>query len=440
MGGWLARGLTLGCQLLAVRILAQSLGIEGFAAYLIIASLQSWFLLADLGFGYAIQNQISRNRVSAELDDQRLGSGIVVLAGISVATILVVLALSVLLGPLLLRKFTSVSDAQAIMSIAVFAGLSVATGVANIAHRLLFADHRGYWAHLLMALAAVAGVIGLWIVQSTPFRSVIALSLLANYLPLLLLPAVALFLKTRAMLGRWPGLAVVCAQGVGTLGILWLKSRDFLIFAALSACVLNLDYVIVSQFLPAGDVVVYTIAAKVFGLFFVLFTSLTQAVWPQSAELVLGSDRVRLMKIIGVCICAGVMMVVGGSVTLLLFPVGISDLIAPGKGGAIPQTVVVALCFYWLVRVWCDTLSVIIMSTGDLRIMRFVVPAQAVLNAPLAILGTTMLGLEGLILGSMASFILTVAWVFPLEVKRVLARMSARGEFPLSSAENAPLP
>lgn len=418
MSGWIARIVTAACQLLTVRILSESLGVDGFAAYVTIASLQTWFILSDLGYGSAVQNHVSRSRVRGDEVASQLTGALILLLGFGLALALLVIGVSLFAGPALLSNLPAIGSGQAALALGVFGAVSVGTGVANIALRLLFAEHRGYLAHAATAAAALTGVFGVWVLRVLAVPDPLAASLFVSYLPVFLFPLALLVRRMRR--GATDRLPVLLGKGRTLLVELGGEARGFLLFSALAACVLNVDYIVMAQIFDAQQILVYTIATRFLSLFFILYFSFTQASWPVSAEMIAHGTPHQLPRLIASCIAVGVVAVSLGGAGLLLFPSLIAGFIAPGKDVLVPFDVAALFTLYWLVRVWCDTFSMVIMSTGDMKIMRFVVPGQAIINIVLLIAGAHLFGLPGLIAGSTLSFLLTVAWIFPLKVRRIM--------------------
>src|SRR6266576_3794390 len=66
ISAWISRAVVAIVSLAAIRILLQSLGTEHYSIFAILSGLTAWFLLFDLGSGYAAQNFISERRAKHE--------------------------------------------------------------------------------------------------------------------------------------------------------------------------------------------------------------------------------------------------------------------------------------------------------------------------------------------------------------------------------------
>ena len=64
--GWFYRIVMALAQVISIPIILRCLGVDSYAIFAVITGLVAWFNLADLGFGYSIQNHISILRVEGK--------------------------------------------------------------------------------------------------------------------------------------------------------------------------------------------------------------------------------------------------------------------------------------------------------------------------------------------------------------------------------------
>ncbi len=420
--GWAGRLLTAAAQFAAIRILSGMLGIAGYGAYAVITGLAGWFALADLGLGSSLQNLISARRVAGKSADDAIWTTARILGGTTVALAVALSVAGIWAGPFLLSHFPTVGRLDAVLAFATFASLSIGAGAAMITSRIYFAEHRGYLAHAISAGSAIAGVGLLMIIARLDFEHRLVWGLAVYYLPALVLPIGLLARRALRSPPGTPGLARPLDRGLGAE--LWRHGRMFLLFNALAALVLNVDYVILSQTVSAREVAVYAIYAKIFALVFFVYNSILQAYWPVSAEAIGRGDYRALRTLIPRAMLFGVVIVLAASLGLYLFLDWIGPLLTPHAQLALPAALIAPFALYWLMRVWCDTFGMIIMSAGKPLFLCVTVPVQAACNLALGIAGARYAGLTGLLLGMTASSALTVAWAAPAYVRH-LARRAA---------------
>lgn len=410
--GWISRFATAAAQFVAIRLLTDHLGIDGYGAFAVITGLLAWFMLADFGFGSAIQNYISHARVDGEAWPpvvrrvaERVGLGLL-------ASWIVVALLSPFAGPYLLADFHSVSTSEAVAAFGMFGFLATATGALSVMLKIQFAQHRGYVAHLITGGSAVVGLSLLAIALSVDTGYPFVVAIAAYYAPGVLLPLVLLVRFLRGT-GRSASISSAIIQ----------QARVFLLFTTLSALILNVDYIILARAVPARDLLVYAIMSKVYALIFILYNSVLQAYWPVSAESIRRGDADAVRSSIRRCILIGASIVLVGTLAFVVTSQWISMLLAPAERPVIPVLLLLLYAGYWLLRVWTDVFGTIVMSAGEVGYLCRIVPLQALVSVPAAYVGAQWLGISGLIAGLCLGYIATVAWMMPRHVYRCLDRL-----------------
>jgi hypothetical protein len=254
--GWASRVVAAVAQFGAIRLLTDSLGIGGYSAFAVITGLLAWFMLADLGFGAAVQNYISHARVDGA-DWQPVVRRIV--GRLSLTLVILWLATAGAApwaGPYLLADYKGVSTRDAMLGFGAFGILMSATGVLSIMLKIQFAQHRGYLAHIITGVSAAAGLLLLAIVLTLPLAHLLVWAIVAYYLPGVLLPLLLLVRLVRRAAPARAATPRFVAQQAGV----------FLLFAALSALVLNVDYIILARTVTPRELLLYAIVSKVYAL------------------------------------------------------------------------------------------------------------------------------------------------------------------------------
>lgn len=410
--GWISRFATAAAQFIAIRLLTDHLGIEGYGAFAVITGLLAWFMLADFGFGSAIQNYISHARVDGEAwlpvvrrIVERVGLGLLALW-------VIVALLAPVAGPYLLAEFQGVSTFEAMAAFSVFGFLATATGALSIVLKVQFAQHRGYIAHLVTGGSAVIGLIALAITLSIDTRHMFVAAIVAYYTPGVLLPSILLIRFLRKT-----------GRSLSVSSSIMRQSRVFFLFAALSALILNIDYIILARAVPARELLIYAIMSKVYALIFILYNSVLQAYWPISAESLRRGDGCAVRLSIRRCLIVGGAIVLFGTLVFIVTAEWISMLLAPAERPVIPISLLLLYAGYWLLRVWTDVFGTIVMSAGQVGYLCRIVPLQALVSVPAAYIGAQLSGVSGLIIGLSLGYITTVAWMMPRHVYRYLDRL-----------------
>jgi O-antigen/teichoic acid export membrane protein len=376
-------------------------------------------LLSDFCIGISVQNHISERRAMASDSEDIVLTGAILSLGAACLMGVILLLLGPWLAQLLLGEFSFLSPAGRTLAFYAMAFPAIGTALGGVMYRIWFARHRGYLSNLLPAAGTVIGTFGVWVLQHFQGEPKIALATLAYYTPLAILPMIALCASTvRAARGHH---RFARSQVKPILG----RALRFWASGLLAASVLQVDYIIMVKALNVRDIVVYSVATKLFLLIFFVYNALLQALWPICSESiarhdwhnVFSSSRKYISFGVGFTLLCGILVALANKL--------IVHVIAPGLNTPIPLTVIGLLTLYIVIRVWTDTFAMILQSMNDLLLMWLVAPVQSLLSISLQFLGARYFGLPGMIFGLIACFVLTAAWMLPLRCWLHARRASA---------------
>lgn len=421
--GWVGRIAAAGAQFLSVRILTETLGVDGYGAFAVVAGLLAWFALADLGFGAALQNHISEARVAGASSIAAVMSVHRFLCLTTAAICAAAVAAAPWAGPFLLGKIDVVSRSDAVLAFGTFGVLASITGAGSVALKICFGNHRGYIAHAITTAAALAGLAGLALDAALSTHHTLPRSVLLFFAPGAVLPTMFLIgiaaRYTRAEPIAW-------RPGVEIIARLWRAARWFVLFALLGAMVLNLDYVILARTVSPDDIATYSVFSRVYALVLVLFASVLSTYWPVIAESFVRGETEVVFSILRRAVMIGTGIVV--AVTLLLWPLlgVVSRLLSPNDPLALPPFFLPLFSFYALVRVWTDACSIVVVSEGSVAAQCVIVAGQALCSVVLCTTGAHFFGVPGFVAGLTLSYLATAAWMLPLFIKKVIMPRSRR--------------
>lgn len=406
-GGWIGRGIQVLAQLVAVRILIGSLGTAGYSVFAVLASLNGWLLLSDFSIGISLQNYISERRASeSETDDIILTGALLSLAAASIMAVAMLL-LGPWLSDMLLGDFQSLSDTNRTLAFYAMAFPGIGTALGGVVYRIWFARHRGYLSNLLPAAGTVIGTAGVWALQHAQAEPRIVLTTLFYYAPLAILPIVALAV-TAAKAARHHRFSPDLIKP------LLSRAFRFWVSGLLAAAVLQVDYIIMVRVLAAHDIVIYSVATKLFLLIFFVYNALLLALWPVCSEAIARNDWHSVLATTRKYIAFGVVFTLVAGIGVAVTNHWIVRILAPGLDTPIPLMVIALLTVYIMIRVWTDTFAMVLQSMNDLTVMWLVAPVQSILSITLQTFGARWFGLPGVIGGLIGCFVLTAAWILPL--------------------------
>ena len=371
-----------------------------------------WYSLADMGIGSSLQNHISEKRANGEQYDQLIASSALLGLLYVIFFIVVLVVSSGMLGSVVLRKFDFFSYEQKRSYFVVFGFMSIAASIGGISYRIWFAEQKGYLANLTPAIASVVSFLLVVAVSISTRAHSLFWMLLAGFGPIALLPTTAFILQVagRARETFRFDAAVVLP--------LFVRGLKFWLVGVLAAGVLQIDYLVMSQFLQPRDIVTYNLSSKIFLLLFFVYSSLLTAIWPVCAEASAAADWDTLLRHVWKSIAFGFVLVLLGTAVFILFRHQIIAALSPKEIIDVPVGLIMLFGLYYLLRVWCDTFSIVLQSMSYLRPFAIYIPIQAALNITVQILITKGFGVNGVLIGLIISYILTPVWIVPWVVCR----------------------
>jgi O-antigen/teichoic acid export membrane protein len=286
------------------------------------------------------------------------------------------------------------------------------TAAGSLVYRIWYAEQRGYLANLVPALASLASLCGVWWISGANLENRFGWMVIASFLPAALLPSLCLLWRIRQLS------FLLRNASVNTGNILIKRAAKFWGYSLLSTAVIQVDYLIMSQLLPADQIVVYNVTTKFFTVAFMLYSAILIALWPVCAEAAAQRDWHTIRKFIARCLCIGGLGVIILTVLLAFFMPRVLALLAPQTNVSVPVPFILLTGLYLVLRVWCDTFSIVLQSMSFMRPFYLYLPLQAAASGLLQWFFTVRFGLNGIMFGLIASFALTAVWVLPWFLRR----------------------
>jgi len=408
---WASRIVTALVQLASVRILMDSLGLENYAVFALLTALAGWLTLADLGIGVSVQNHISESRAKGQRYDELIAASGMIAVMLLLVTVIALYFISPYVAPQFLTHFTFMNEGEKVQLFFLAGAFSIGFGVGSIAYKVWYAEQRGHLSNIVPTIASIVGFVGLLMSSQAPVEERLFLSLVAFLAPTAFLPLAALAMQQFRCDYKHSERKLS-----DTVRIIMKRGLHFWFFAVMAAGVLQIDYIVMSQFLDAHDIAAYNLSTKIFGLAFFFYYAILLALWPIFAEALANRKweavrrHVRKYLIFGL-----IFMFVCTTLLMWLMPVAV-EILAPKETIIIPVGFILLLGIYQMIRVWTDTFSMVLQSMNDLKPFWIYVPIQAILSIALQWALVPVYGINGIILGLIASFAFTVIWALPLAV------------------------
>ncbi len=410
---WVSRVVTAFVQLFSVRILMDSLGLENYAVFALLTGLAAWFMLADLGIGFSIQNYISESRVKNQSYDDLIFAGSLLAIILLFLTVILLYFISPIIAPILLRNIVFLSEKEKVKLLFLTGSLSIGFAVGGVVYKVWYAEQRGYLSNIVPAISSIVGLGCLLFLSQFPMVHRLQLSLIAVLAPPAAIPILVILLRQkRADFGR------LKKTLIGKFKIIITRGLHFWLFAIMAACVLQVDYIILSQFAQASDIASYNLSTKIFGFLFYVYSAILLSLWPIFAESIARQEWGIVGGYLRKYLTIGIVFMIFSTLVLAWLMPFVLEILAPGKNVIAPVGLIVSLGLYQVIRVWTDTFAVILQSSSNMKPFWICVPIQGFLSIYFQWLLAPIFGVYGIVFGLIFSYLLTVSWVLPLSVWR----------------------
>lgn len=414
---WVSRIIIALVQLVSIRVLMGSLGVEQYAMFALLMGLLHWYMLSDVGMGISTQNRISECRAQdAAYDRYIAGAGMIAIALLFLSLLVLYLA-SPYLAQQFLQAFPEVSNEEKTRNFFLTGALFVAVGIGTISYKIWYAEHRGYLAHIVPAVASLIGLLGIVLLQESGHGNSIYLALLVFNAPAAILALGSLFFR---FIRSAPAIKEINA---GMMKSTLSRAAKFWVTAIMATAALQIDYLVISQVLEPNEMVVYLLSTKIFGFVAFFFTSILWALWPTFAESIARGAWSHVKQSLSRCVKLGMIFVACATLMLAFAAPYISEILAPGQNIRIPVELILLMGAYHLLRVWNDVYMVILQSMNLLSPLWLFIPFQVVICVALQYGLAPEYGFYGVVLGLIGSFIVTVVWGLPLAANRQFEKL-----------------
>lgn len=409
MSNWLSRLVFVGVQIWALKTLGKELTAEEFAAYAIMASLMPWYQLLDFGYGSSIQNKVSAcmSNLAPEFGYYIAATGLLGMS-ILVAAAILLIPLSYPIGHLLLGKL-DLSTQGGLLTLVWLSGvLFVGNALGVMAQKVLYGLRKGIYANLMIMLSSLIFMVLLefWLPGSAP-RDRLFISVISYTLPIGAL-GVTVLLYVTVRFGRfnWDEMK-------RRILALRPEAQNFWIFAVLSAGVLNVDYLIMSQTVSAVEIATYTVLYRIYWVLLAVYGGLMSASWPLFTELGVEGAYTRIDGYVKWYILGGLSVLMLATIVIYFLLPFLVRILVPSLVPNVSLLTLVLFSVYIGLRIWTDTYAMVLQAIGQVGTLLRVISVQVLVSVVSQYALSYWLGLDGIILGLIASFVLTVAWYMP---------------------------
>lgn len=412
MSAWGSRVVMAGLNFVSIPLIVSLIGLDGYELYVLAGSLTAWYALIDIGLGSALQNIISTCRVKKkDYFDYIVNAVFIIFVALLLVT-LMLMGLSDTIGAILLQKYEGINLADKGRLFFEISVLLLLLGSSNLVNRIWYGEQRGYLANLVPAIGYIIGFLILEAIAAYNINTDIYQVIFVWYFPVCSLQICILLSRIHILK---IGMLFSCVKKE-IMYKLWKNCKGFWCFAFLSVMTLQINYIIMSQYVYDNGMVAYNLVDKIMNLSFFVYTAILSALWPIFTECF---SQNNWSKVLGYCrryIMLGVLVVVACVLFSVQFMPYIADLLLHGNYVEINSWFIVMFGIYYIMRVWTDTFAIILQSRNNMRPFILMVPLQAFFSVVFQYYLVTDYGIYGILGGLMLSYILTVVWYLPYKV------------------------
>ncbi|WP_226374973.1 MATE family efflux transporter [Pectobacterium quasiaquaticum] len=392
---------------------------DEFAAYSLLVSIGGWFLLMDFGIAIALQNYISERLAKNEKYQDLISKAMCFVMPWYIFLILIIYLFSTQISYVLL-PFSNVGiDVKADM-IFVTGLIFVTTGIGNICYKMWYAENKGYISNILPALGAIIGFLLLYLfidrIENKSLGGVILF-----YSPTAIIAILALFKKSL------PCISISTFISKFELSLV-VRGSKFWVLSIMVALTLQMDYIIMSRFLSADDIVIYTLTTRIFGFGYFLYSSVLAATWPTFTELSVKKDAERILGILRKYIFFSLLGVIIFTFIFILTKDIIVDIFTSGIGKSItiPNSFILLNGVYQLVLIWTALFSTILQSINLIRLFLIITPIQAAISVSSQWVLVENIGLYGITTGLLVSYLTITVWLLPIKCMKYIKSLDKK--------------
>ncbi len=409
----LARLLYVVITVLSVRIITGLIDINGYAIFAILMNVVTWMLLADFGIGSSLQNFISECKVKKQ-DYHNY-----ILIAVSILFILLILysIILYLTYPFFVRYlFNKINFKKGFNVNFVFlcsSIMGILTGLGTVSYKIFNAFQLTYLQSVLTFFGSILSIIGIKLLEyfhSVSMESIVFTffggTMIASFVPLIYFFITAL---------RNCNISELKYEYKIIVKRIIASSLRFWIFNLSAAFVLQIDYIVMSQTLAASNIALYNILFRLYSIVFMVYTMLLNALWPSFTEWNHNNMRNKIFESIRLYVPVGIIATIFFSIGLYFFTPIVINFISKLKF-EVPNELIFLFGIYFIIRVWTDTFSTVLLSSNHFKPLWIFTPLQAILAICLEYTLAKYYGVNGIISGLILSFVLTVVWGFPYSI------------------------
>lgn len=403
---WLGRLITIICSLISIKFITSCLGVREYSIYSILINIVGWTALFDLGLGYSLQNFITESKTRNENTGIFISTTLIILTGFFVFVLLALYSLSPLLSNWLFGKISLPNSGNLSTLFFITTSIGVISIYGSITSKIYYGIHQGHIPNLLLALSSLLSLGVIFLVKNFGIMSITIIIIATTAIPAIinLIPIIRIIRNNDNFKKKF------CLE---TAKILLKRGVSFGSFALMSALVLQVDYIVMSQNVQPKQIVEYNFLFKLYSVIFIAYSTLLSSLWPTFSNWKSLQKFNLIRKTIIRYIFFGIIAFIGFTIMVILYGQDIASILMNIKV-EISLDLILFFGLYFCIRVWTDMFAMVLQSINLLKPFWFITPIQAIISIYFQVTLSQKFGANGIIMAIIISFLLTVTWALPL--------------------------
>lgn len=373
---------TVCVSFLSVPLLINYLNSTQYGIWLTIITFTSWFAIFDLGLGNGMKNKLIEFLAVNDLISAKkyVSTTYLSMTLVCFIVLLVVLVLNPLIPWNQVFNITGALNSSISTATSIVLIFTLVSMILRLMNSLLHAYQQSYKVDVISLISQLLGFISLLLAKEFFEPSLIVMALVFSLSQgfILLIINIYLFRTTfKALIPSFKSFDRKLIKGVTNLG-----GRFFFIQIAGLIMYMTDNFIIARLFGP-GEVTVYNIALKYFGILSMGWAMIAVPLWPMTTKAYYLNDMVWINKMIKKLVKLWVLTIALGLIMFLISNIFYKLWI--GNKVIIPTSVSISLLFYSCVSVFATIMATFINGIGKIKMQAYITGFVAIVNIPLAI-------------------------------------------------------
>jgi hypothetical protein len=405
---------------LSMRLSFRVLGVEGVAAVALIQAVSGWLFFIEAGTGMAAQNYVAKARAVGK----PYSAGVSYLLRIPLYIGLAVMPCVWLSSNQWLKALGSARAVSIISehgpAVVAAVTILVLQAASSSMWRIYYAEGRGAFGNMVQMSGSIVSCGLVWLLYRLGVES------FAAYLMALVAPGALLPFTFYCLRLSPAGRDVSSPDHAAPPSLKEVGS--FFLFNLAAALVLRVDVLMLSRASSSLQLATFVCMQRIMSIVMIWQISIQSAHQSQVTVSWTSHDRPALSVQIKHMILAPIPAVLMAGIALALFQHKVALLLTSGKITSLGLGTIGASCLYYVLRIWTDAWSTVMLAIGEARRLVFPTIVQGGILIPTIYFLGLRLGSMGGYLALSAALFATTCWWAPNFVIRSIQKFQPQGE------------